>query len=100
VAQEAKLFSYRVDRTTGAVLADLRPGNDHAMDALRYSLQERIRRLPGGGLLAWYAQQNGAQAPAQQPQSQAQPPDNPHASRPGESLIGRARQLGGSWSPL
>jgi phage terminase large subunit len=63
VAEEMKLYSYRVDRTTGAVLPDVRDQHNHTIDAIRYSLQERIRRPAGQGLLAWYAQQNGATAP-------------------------------------
>jgi phage terminase large subunit len=74
VAQEAKLYSYKVDRTTGEVLPDPKPGNDHTIDALRYSLQERIRRPPGAGLLAYYAAE--LKAPPAAPPTSAAPTTN------------------------
>lgn len=42
-AEEARLYSYKVDRLTGDVLPDPKPGFDHLMDALRYALQPLIR---------------------------------------------------------
>lgn len=42
-AEEARLYSYKVDRLTGDVLPDPKPGWDHLMDALRYALQPLIR---------------------------------------------------------
>ena len=36
--EEARLWSYRTDRLTGDVLADVKPGNDHCWDAVRYAL--------------------------------------------------------------
>lgn len=112
VAQEMKLYSYRVDRTTGAVLPEVCDQHNHTLDALRYSMQERIRRPPGQGLLDYYAAElakmGGANASQPTPQPQAQPngqpnaqqPPNAYGGLPGESLIARARRLGGSWSPL
>jgi len=44
-AQEFRLYSYKVDRLTGDVLPDLKPGNDHTIDALRYALQPLIRKV-------------------------------------------------------
>jgi hypothetical protein len=43
VADEMRLMSYRVDRLTGNVLPDLKPGHDHTIDSLRYSLQPIVR---------------------------------------------------------
>lgn len=40
---EFKLYSYRTDRLTGDVLPDIKPGNDHCIDALRYALQPIIK---------------------------------------------------------
>lgn len=42
-AQEARLWAYKQDKLTGDVLPDLKPGNDHLMDALRYALEPIIR---------------------------------------------------------
>lgn len=41
--RETRLWSYQTDRLTGDVLPKLTPGNDHYMDALRYSLAPLIR---------------------------------------------------------
>jgi phage terminase large subunit len=43
-AQEARLYRYKVDKRTGDVLPDLRPGNDHGWDAIRYGAQPMIRK--------------------------------------------------------
>jgi phage terminase large subunit len=42
-ADEARLWSYKVDRLTGDVLPQLAPQHDHCMDALRYALEPIIR---------------------------------------------------------
>jgi phage terminase large subunit len=42
--EEARLYRYKVDKLTGDVLPDLKPGNDHCWDAVRYGLQPMIRR--------------------------------------------------------
>lgn len=42
-AEEARLWSYKVDRLTGDVLPVLKPGSDHCMDAIRYALEPVIR---------------------------------------------------------
>jgi phage terminase large subunit len=75
VAEEMKLYSYRTDRTTGAVLPDVRDQHNHCIDALRYSLQERVRSGGAGAFLQFMKQQLGAQ---QQPKKA-----RPLASRPG-----------------
>jgi phage terminase large subunit len=49
-AQEFRLYSYKVDRLTGDVLPDLKSGNDHCVDALRYALEPLIRKQ---GTWAW-----------------------------------------------
>lgn len=41
--EEARLWSYKTDRLTGDVLPALKPGNDHVVDAIRYSLSTLIR---------------------------------------------------------
>jgi phage terminase large subunit len=43
-AQEFRLYSYKVDRLTGDVLPDLKSGNDHCIDALRYALEPLIKK--------------------------------------------------------
>lgn len=48
VAQEMRLYSYKVDRLTGDVLVDLVDKHNHTIDALRYALQPLIRRSKGG----------------------------------------------------
>lgn len=48
VAEEARLYSYRVDRLTGDVLPIVEDAHNHTMDALRYALQPLIRRAGGG----------------------------------------------------
>lgn len=48
VIQEARLWSYKVDKLTGDVLPILLDANNHWMDALRYALQPLIKqRGPG-----------------------------------------------------
>jgi phage terminase large subunit len=44
MAEEARLYSYKVDKLTGDVLPDLKPGHDHCWDAVRYGLQPMIRK--------------------------------------------------------
>jgi phage terminase large subunit len=48
VAQEMRLYSYKVDRLTGDVLADVIDKHNHTIDAIRYALQPLIRRSKGG----------------------------------------------------
>jgi phage terminase large subunit len=42
-AEEARLWSYKVDKLTGDVLPVLSPKHDHIMDAIRYALEPIIR---------------------------------------------------------
>ena len=49
--EEARLWSYRCDRLTGDVLPDLKPGNDHVWDAVRYALGPLVK--PSNGLEIW-----------------------------------------------
>ena len=42
-AEEFRLYSYKKDKKTGDVLPDIKPGNDHCIDWLRYSLGPLIR---------------------------------------------------------
>lgn len=43
-AEEARLWSYKVDRLSGDVLPVVKDGHDHCWDAVRYGLQPLIRR--------------------------------------------------------
>ena len=36
---ESRLWQYKVDRQTGDIMPDLKPGNDHAWDSIRYALE-------------------------------------------------------------
>lgn len=47
-AEEARLWSYKVDRLTGDVLPQLAGRNDHTWDAVRYALAPLIRRKDAG----------------------------------------------------
>ena len=51
--QEARLYSFKVDRLSGDVLPDIKDANNHLMDALRYALGPLIQAR-GAGLLAYY----------------------------------------------
>lgn len=53
--QEAVLYSYKVDKITGDVLADIVDKHNHCWDAVRYALQPMIRN-PNTGFLV-FAQQ-------------------------------------------
>ena len=44
VADEARLYSYRVDERSGDVMPDVLDANNHTIDALRYALAPLIRR--------------------------------------------------------
>ena len=43
-AEEARLYSFKVDRLTGTVMPDVKDGNDHVWDAVRYALGPLVRR--------------------------------------------------------
>jgi phage terminase large subunit len=51
-AEEARLWSYKVDRLSGDVLPDLKDGNDHCWDASRYGLQPLIKDLGTWGIVS------------------------------------------------
>lgn len=40
VIEEFKLYSYKTDRTTGAILPDILDANNHYIDAIRYGLED------------------------------------------------------------
>src|SRR5690606_29986442 len=44
---EARLYSYKVDRLTGDVLTDIVDAHNHYWDATRYALQPLIKRRRG-----------------------------------------------------
>lgn len=49
--QDAKLYSYKVDRVTGDVLPDIVDEHNHAWDAIRYALERPIRSKGPGKIL-------------------------------------------------
>jgi phage terminase large subunit len=51
MAQEARLYSYKVDKTTGDILPIIVDKWNHCTDAIRYSLDQYIQRR--GGLGVW-----------------------------------------------
>jgi len=59
---EFQNYAYRVDRLSGDVLPDLKPGSDHLIDALRYALQPLVANTGALGFLAWLAQESAADA--------------------------------------
>ena len=50
-AEEARLYSYKVDRMTGDILPIIVDANNHGVDALRYSLDGHIKKH--GSLGTW-----------------------------------------------
>jgi phage terminase large subunit len=48
--EEARLWSFRQDRRTGVVMPDLKPGNDHCFDSVRYALAKLIPAKSGLGV--------------------------------------------------
>jgi phage terminase large subunit len=49
-ADEARLYSYKIDRLTGDVLPDVVDAHNHCMGALRYALAALIRNSKTGVL--------------------------------------------------
>jgi phage terminase large subunit len=49
-AEEARLYSYRVDRLSGDVRPEVLDEHNHIWDAVRYALQPLIRNLSTGFL--------------------------------------------------
>ena len=49
-AEEMRLYSYKTDRLTGDVLADILDANNHCCDAIRYAIEPIIQRTRGGHL--------------------------------------------------
>ena len=45
---EARLYSYKVDRLTGDVLPEVVDANNHLMDAVRYAMGPLIQRRDAG----------------------------------------------------
>jgi phage terminase large subunit len=61
-AEEARLWSYKVDRLTGDVLPDLVDKHNHCWDAIRYALEPISRGTPGAGLVEYMRQQAEARS--------------------------------------
>jgi phage terminase large subunit len=69
--EEARLYSYKVNKLNGDVLPDIADKFNHCMDALRYALAPLIRRSGAGhGLLQWMQDEQ-----AKKQQSQELKPD-------------------------
>jgi phage terminase large subunit len=56
VIEEARLYSYKVDRLSGDVMPDIVDKHNHTMDAVRYALAPLIQAR-GAGVLAYYESQ-------------------------------------------
>lgn len=54
VLEEARLYAFKVDRLTGAVLPDIVDKFNHCMDALRYALAPLIKQGGADALLSYY----------------------------------------------
>jgi len=67
-AEEARLYSYKVDRHTGDVLPDVVDAHNHIWDAVRYALAPLIKRSSATGLLDHYRQQAAAAKAAREAQ--------------------------------
>jgi phage terminase large subunit len=50
-AQEARLYSYKVDKLTGDILPILLDANNHIIDAVRYGLEPVIK--PAKLIMEW-----------------------------------------------
>lgn len=62
MAEELRLYSYKVDRLTGDVLPDLVDRHNHLIDALRYALTPVISSRGGVGFLLFAEQEMERQA--------------------------------------
>jgi len=67
-AEEARLWSYKVDALTNDVLPVVVDLHNHVMDALRYALAPLIKRSSATGLLDHYRQQAAAAKAAREAQ--------------------------------
>lgn len=71
-ADEARLYSYKVDRVTGDVLPVIVDQHNHCIDALRYALSKHIRKI-GTGLLHFYKSADAAAAAEKEKAKEEQP---------------------------
>jgi phage terminase large subunit len=46
MAEEARLYSYKVNKHTGDIMPDVEDKENHLWDAVRYALQPIIKRKP------------------------------------------------------
>lgn len=60
-AEEARLYSYKVDRLSGDILADVVDANNHIWDAVRYALNPMIQNNKMGALAFIADQQREAE---------------------------------------
>jgi phage terminase large subunit len=61
-AEEAKLYSYKVDRLTGNVLSDIVDAHNHCWDAIRYGLGPLIRKGGAEAFLTYLQTQSQTDA--------------------------------------
>lgn len=78
VLEEARLYSFKVDRLTGAVLPDIVDKFNHCMDALRYALSPLIKSGGADALISFYRDElarmaTPAAATGEQPPASRQP---------------------------
>jgi phage terminase large subunit len=68
VIEEARLYSFKVDRLSGDVLPEIVDRHNHTMDALRYALSPLIKQC-GLGLLGYYQEVLAAEQHAKSKQN-------------------------------
>jgi phage terminase large subunit len=78
---EARLYSFKVDKLTGDVLTDIVDKHNHIWDAVRYALAPMIKSVPFQGLLEYMKRATGqSAAPAQA--GATVPADEPAPAQP------------------
>jgi phage terminase large subunit len=75
--EEMRLYSYKVDRLTGDVLADVVDRHNHTIDALRYALEPLIQGRGPAALMAFYASDEAKRKAALQKEREADAAHHP-----------------------
>jgi len=88
VAQEMRLYAYKTDRLTNAVLPELLDKNNHCIDAIRYALEQLIKAGGAAALLSFYAAET-----KRQPVATAQPAAAPSMYGPHVAVAPAANAL-------
>lgn len=92
VIEEARLYSYKTDKLTNAVLPEIVGKFDHTIDALRYALLPLIRAQPGQNVFDFVRQQVEAHRVAQAAKAnEPTPPPATSPSTPSAAEIERRR---------